>query len=112
MTGHEVPPFPTHPAKRVTVLLGTRHRAGHHSLMIELVKRARRAKLAGITVLPGQSGYGASGRVHRSHLMTGDVPLSVIAVDGPGRVEAYLRDVSALVQDVLVVVDDVDVVEL
>lgn len=108
------PWFATHPAKRVTILIATRDRSGHHSLMVELVKRARRARLSGITVLQGQEGYGASGRIHRRRLATEDAPLALIAVDLPDQVAAYLREVDELLgeHDVLVTVDDVDVVEL
>jgi PII-like signaling protein len=80
--------------------------------MTTLLKRARRAKLAGATVFEGHEGYGASGHIHRSHVLSDDSPISVVFVDLPDRIEAFLNDVSDLLVDVLVTVDDIDVVEI
>jgi hypothetical protein len=104
-------PFPSHPAKRVTMMLNRRDHVGHSSLMIELLQRARRAKLAGATVFEAVEGYGASGHVHRPHFMVADAPVTVVIVDKPESVDSYLNDVADLLNDVLVIVDDIDVVE-
>jgi PII-like signaling protein len=104
--------FPSHPAKRATVLLTVRDHTHHRSLMIELLQRARRAKLSGVTVFEAQEGYGESGRIHRTHLLSDDAPVTVVFIDRPDRIDGFLREVEPLLDDVLVIVDDIDVVGL
>jgi uncharacterized protein len=104
--------FPSHPAKRVTMMLCRRDHAGHGSLMIELLQRARRAKLAGATVFEALEGYGATGRVHHPHFMVADTPVSIVIVDQPARIDSFLEDVADLLDNMLVIVDDLDIVEV
>lgn len=96
-------------ARRLTVHLGVRDRAGHHSLVVELLARARRAEMAGATVLEATVGFGASGTVHRAQLWRPDTPLVLVLVDEPEAIDAFLHDAATLLHDVLVVVDDVTV---
>ena len=104
--------FPTHPAQRVTLLLSACDHAHRRPLMSQLLQRARRARLAGATVFEAHQGYGASGRVHRTHLLSDDRPVTVVIIDRPGRIDGFLHEVADLLDDVLVAVDDIDVVEL
>ena len=100
------------PAKRLTIFLELRDRAHHRSVMIELLKRSRRAKLAGLTVFGASVGYGLSGHLHQTQLLMENAPRSLVIVDGPERIDAFLVEIEDLIGDVLVVVDDVDVVEV
>ena len=104
--------FPSHPAKRLTILMTERDHARHGSLMVALVQRARRAKLAGATAFKAREGYGASGRTHRTRVVYDDTPVTVVIVDRPERIDAFLVDVAGLLEDVLVTVEDIDVMEL
>lgn len=103
-------PSSTEPAARATILVSMHDRARRHSLVIELLLRAHRAKMAGATVFEGRMGFGESGRLHRTHALSDDSPASVVLIDRPDRIEAFLHDVSDLLGDALVVVDDVEVV--
>ncbi len=94
------------------MLLGRRDHAGHRSLMVELLQRAKRAGLAGATVFQAAAGYGASGRVHRTRLISEDAPIVIVIVDRPERIESFLEEASDLLAGVLVTVADVDVVEI
>jgi hypothetical protein len=80
--------------------------------MTALLKRARRAKLAGATVFEAHEGYGASGHIHRSHLLSDDSPITVVLVDRPDRIDAFLDNVSDILVDVLVTVEDIDIIEI
>jgi hypothetical protein len=60
---------------------------------VELVGRARKAGLAGATVLRGVGGFGASSRVRRQFSVTDDVPVVVIIVDEPSRIESFVSSV-------------------
>jgi len=103
--------FPARPAKRVTVLFNVSDHAHHGSLMTKLLRRARRAKLAGATVFEGHEGYGSSGRIRRPHLLSNDAPVTLVVIDRPDRIEAFLLDVGDLLEDVLTTVSEVEVVD-
>lgn len=104
-------PWPARPAKRLTVYTGVRHRVHHRPLAVELMRRARHAGMAGATVFQAQSGYGHSGRMHRVHLVVEDAPETVVVVDRPERIDAFVEEVADLLDGMLVVVDDVEIVE-
>lgn len=104
--------FPTSAARRITVQLSGRDHAHHRSLVVELLHHARRAGLAGATVFRAQEGYGTSGRMHTTHLLADDAPLSVVIVDRPERVDAFLASTADLLDEAVVVAEDVEVVHL
>ncbi len=106
------PRFSSHPAKRVTILLSVHDHTRHGSLMVQLLQRAKRCKLAGATAFKAQEGYGASGRRHRTHIVSDDAPITVVIVDHPERIDAFLGALEGLLDDVLVTVEDIEVVEL
>ncbi len=105
-------PFPTSAARRITMQLSGRDQAHHRSLVVELLQRARRAGLAGATVFRAQEGYGTSGRLHTTHLLSDDAPLSVVIVDRPERIDTFLAAAADLLNQVVVVAEDVEVVHL
>jgi hypothetical protein len=94
------------------MLLSVQDHARHSSLMMELLKRARHAKLAGATVYEAHEGYGESGRIHRVHMLSDDRPVAVVIVDQSDKVDAFLDEVADLLHNVLVTVDDIDIVEV
>jgi PII-like signaling protein len=99
----------TNPARRLTVLLRSRDHVGHHSLMVELIDRARKAGLAGATALQAIDGYGRSGTMHREHLFTEDLPIAVVIVDEAARIDAFLAETAELLDSVVVLLDDVEI---
>jgi uncharacterized protein len=104
--------FAGRPAKRLTLLMSVHDHVRHNSLEIELVKRARKAKLAGATVFEGDEGYGASGHVHQVHLLSDDRPLAVVIIDQPEKIDRFLAEVANLLDGVLVTVDEIEIVDL
>ena len=102
----------SHQAKRLTLFVEYRDRARRRPLLFEILKRVRRSKLAGVTVFQGHVGYGLSGTLHHhTHLLVEDSPLSIVVVDLPELIVAFLDEIDDLVQDVFIVVDDVEVIE-
>lgn len=93
--------------QRLTIMLTSRDHANHHSLATEVLARARRAHLAGATLFQALDGQGRSGAVHRQHLLSEDVPLSIVIVESEAKVTAFLDDIRGVLGDALVVVDDV-----
>ncbi len=104
--------FPGRPGKRLTLFMSVHDHVGHSSLEKELLKRARKAKLAGATVFEGDEGFGASGQVHREHLLADDRPLGVVFIDEPERIDAFLEQVYPLLHGVVVTVDDIEMLDL
>jgi|HubBroStandDraft_1064217.scaffolds.fasta_scaffold134734_2 PII-like signaling protein len=104
--------FPGRPAKRLTLLITVRDHVRHTSLERELLKRARKAGLAGLTVFEGTEGFGASGHVHREHLLSDDRPLALVIIDEPEKIDAFLEEVRPLLTDVVVTVTEVEVLDL
>jgi uncharacterized protein len=100
------------PAKRLTVFIGESDHYHHHSLCSEIVDRARRAGLAGCSVFRGTAGFGATGHLHTTHLLSlsEDLPIAIVIVDAPERITAFLPELDELVTGGLVMLDDVDVI--
>jgi PII-like signaling protein len=99
-------------AKRLTIFVGESDHHHHHSLSSEIVLRARKAGLAGASVFRGSEGFGATGHLHTSRLLSlsEDLPVAIVLVDEPERIEAFLPQLDELVTGGLVILDDVDVI--
>src|SRR2546423_12784484 len=81
-------------------------------LYAEIVHRARRAGLAGATVLRGIEGFGATSVIHRPHLfrLSEDLPLLIVIADTEERIRAFLPDLDELEISGMITLDEVEVV--
>ena len=104
--------FAGRPGKRMTLLMSVHDHVRHTSLEMELLKRARKAKLAGVTVFEGDEGFGASGHVHREHLLSDDRPLAVVIIDHPEKIDGFLEEIGLLLIDVVVIIDEIEILDL
>lgn len=100
------------PAKRLTIFLGESDRYHHHALSSEIVQRALKEGLAGCSVLRGNEGFGATGRLHTARVLSlsEDLPVVIVIVDAAERIAAFLPQVEELVTGGLVTLEDVEVV--
>jgi uncharacterized protein len=100
-------------AVRLSIYVGESDRYQHHPLYTEIVRRARAAGLAGATVLRGVEGFGASSVIHTARLLTlsEDLPMVVVLIDSPERIEGFLPELDELIAEGLVVRENVDVVK-
>jgi uncharacterized protein len=112
MTDRSTPHFSGRPAKRLTIWLGVRDRHGHASLEVEVLKRARKARMAGATVFEGRMGYGAGGNVHREHVFSHDRPLAIVMVDAADRIEWFVEELAGFAHGVVAAVEDVEIVDI
>jgi uncharacterized protein len=99
--------------KRLTIFIGESDRHGHTPLATEIVQRAHAAGLAGATVLRGVEGFGASNHVHTTRILSlsNDLPMVVLIIDNPDRIDAFLPQLDELITEGLVIVDDVEVLK-
>lgn len=98
-------------AKRVTVFMGESDRWQHQTLHTAMVEMLRREGCAGATVLKGVEGFGKDSRIHTAHVLrlSQDLPVVLIFVDTPERVERVLPKIEEMLGGGLIVVEDVHV---
>lgn len=82
-------------AVRLTVLIGRSAHFHHHSAALEVLRSARRAGMAGATVLAGVEGYGSSHRLHTPSLRSASEAQTyvVVVVDTVEAVNRFLPSV-------------------
>lgn len=100
------------PARRLTVYIGEEDSWNHRPLYTEIVHRAHDAGLSGASVLRGIEGFGASSsRIHTSRILSlsEDLPILVVIVDTPEKIDAFLPQVEEVVTEGLVTLEDVEV---
>ena len=99
--------------KRLTIFIGESDHHGHTPLATEIVQRAHRAGLAGVSVFRGVEGYGASNHIHTTRILSlsDDLPMAVIIVDRPEAIQGFLPQLDELIEEGLVILDDVEVVK-
>jgi uncharacterized protein len=97
----------------LSIFLSVLDQTRRHSISLELLKRAQKARLSGITIFQGLEGFGASGRIHQTHLLVQDPPLVVVVVETPARIHSFLADVAdQLLGDSFVVINDLEVLNI
>jgi PII-like signaling protein len=98
--------------RRITVYLGESDVApgSHRPLYEEIVRSAAAAGLAGASAIRGQEGFGLHRSIHTTRLlsMSEDLPVTVVLVDTPDKVEAFLPQLDALLSGGIVTVEDVE----
>ena len=86
------------------IFIGESDKIGHKPLYMELLERARKAGLAGCTVLRGIAGFGASSVIHADQLLkiSHDLPIIIEIVDTAEHVTRFLKEVDPLLKRGLV----------
>lgn len=85
-------------AKLLRIFIGESDKVGHQPLYEVLVLEARKAGIAGATVLRGTMGFGANSRIHTAKLfeISSDLPMVVEIVDNEEKVREFMNVVNSL----------------
>jgi uncharacterized protein len=99
------------PGKRVTIYVGESDRFEHRALYEAIVGTLRAEGCAGVTVLKGIMGFGKNSRVHTANILvlSEDLPVVIVFIDTPERVDAVMPRIDAMLSGGLVVVEDVHI---
>jgi hypothetical protein len=96
-------------ALRVRIYTGEDDKYDGRPVHEALVEEARRAGLAGATVIRGAMGFGANSRVHTSKILrlSQDLPVITEIVDKPEKIESFLPVIDKMLGEGLVVTEEV-----
>ena len=97
------------PAKLVRLHFSERDGYQGRLLYEAIVEKCRELKIAGATVFKGLEGYGETAEIHRSHLLTHDLPIVVTIMDSAENVERLLPAVEAMMDTGLIAISDVQI---
>ena len=79
-------------AKLLRIFVGESDLINHVPVYEKIVLEARKAGLAGVTVMKGIMGFGASSRIHTTKLLrlSEDLPLVIEIVDTEKKIEEFI----------------------
>lgn len=99
-------------ATKLTVYTGDSFRYGRKALYRAVVEMLHDEGIAGATVIHGIEGYGADKRIHTARILdlSSDLPVVVIAIDRPEKIEAVLPRLDAMIDKGVVTTEPVKVI--
>jgi uncharacterized protein len=99
------------PACRLSIYFGNADLHKHKALSGEILNRAHRAGLAGVTTLQGVQGFGHHGTVRSPPRWSAvdRTPITVHIIDTPERIRSFLPQLADLADQCLIVCDTVEV---
>ena len=99
-------------ALRLRVHIGESDHHGGQPLYTAIGEAARRAGLAGATVIKGIEGYGSHSVVHAARIvdLSADLPIVVELIDEPDVIRGFLPALTAMVADGMITLEDVRIV--
>jgi uncharacterized protein len=97
--------------KLLRIFVGETDRWRGKPLYEAIVEEARRRGLAGATAWKGFMGFGRHSRVHTAKILrlSEDLPVVIEIVDAADKIEAFLPDLDAMVQEGLVTLERAEV---
>lgn len=97
--------------KLLRIFIGESDKIDHTPLYMVILDKARRAGLAGCTILRGIAGFGANSVIHMDHLfrLSHDLPIVIEIVDTAEHIKSFLHEVDPLLICGLVTEEDITV---
>ncbi len=88
-------------AKSLRIFTGEIDKIGHLLLYEAIVQEARKQGIAGVTVLRGIMGYGASSRIHTAKLIdiSEDLPIVIEIVDEEEKINNLIPLINKLIDE-------------
>ena len=88
-------------AKLLRIFVGESDKINHIPVYEKIVLEARKAGLAGATVMKGIMGFGASSRIHTTKLLrlSEDLPLIVEIVDEEKKIEEFIPVLNSIFEE-------------
>jgi PII-like signaling protein len=99
-------------ATKLTIYVGDSDRHGRKPLHLAIVELLHEESVSGATVLHGIEGYGSHKQIHTARIMdlSGDLPVVIVAVDRPEKIEAVLPKLDEMIGGGLVTTEDVRII--
>lgn len=99
-------------ATKLTVYVGDSFRYRHRPLYRAIVEMLHEEGVAGATVVHGIEGYGGDKQIHTARVLdlSADLPLVIVAVDRPEKIEAVLPRLDEMMEKGVVTTERVSVV--
>jgi hypothetical protein len=103
---------PSQPAKLLRIHLSEGDQYHGKPVYEAIVLKCRELGIAGATVFKGLEGFGESAEIHRSHMLTHDLPIVVTIVDSELNIQRLLPAVEEIVDTGLIAMSDVEVIRI
>lgn len=100
------------PAKLLRLHFTERDRYQGKPLYAAIVEKCQEMKIAGATVFRGLQGFGDTAEIHRSHILTHDLPILVQIVDTEENIQRLLPVVEEMMDKGLIATSDVSVLRV
>ena len=104
-------PAPT-PAKILRLHFSEHDRYRGKPLYEAVVEKCRELHIAGATVYRALEGYGETAEVHRSHMLTHDLPIVVSIVDSAENIARLLPALEEMMDKGLIAMSDVEMIRI
>lgn len=88
-------------AKLLRIFIGESDKIKGKPVYEEIVIKARKAELAGVTVIKGIMGFGANSKIHTTKLLTlsEDMPLIIEIIDEFEKIEQFLPIINEIFEN-------------
>jgi uncharacterized protein len=100
------------PAKLLRLHFTERDKHEGNPLYEAIVEKCREMKIAGASVFRGLEGYGDTAEIHRSHVLTHDLPIVVQVVDTDDNIRRLLPVVEEMMDKGLIAISDVSTIRI
>jgi len=100
------------PAKLLRLHFTERDRYHGKPLYEAIVSKCLELKIAGASVFRGLEGYGDTAEIHRSHILTHDLPIVVQIVDSEENIRRLLPVVEDMMDKGLIAMSDVNIIRI
>lgn len=93
------------------IFIGERNRHRGRPLYEWIVLEAKKAGLAGATVLRGIMGFGANSRIHTTKIMrlSEDLPIVIELVDTPEKLDDFLQTIGGIIGEGLATLEKANI---